>query len=172
MLKDRYCDLEGNLLDNIPTIRRFRFYLNKTMNKENLIISRNGKGDYMRNHRVLLGEGVREFCPMIGYGMMDSTICDIFLVNEKNELLGRPVMTACVDGYSSMCLGYSLGWEGGINSLKLLINSIISDKVELCNRFGIDISVDDWNCNKLPFKLITDRGKEYIVNTFSQLTDL
>lgn len=172
MLKDKYCDENGNLLDNVPSLRRFRFYFNKTVNKENLIISRQGKGEYMRNHRVLLGDGVREFCPVIGYGMMDSTICDIFLVNDKGELLGRPVMTACVDAYSSMCLGYSLGWEGGINSLKSLVRNIICDKVEHCNKFGIDINVDDWNINGLPFKLITDRGREYIGDTFSQLTDL
>lgn len=172
MLKDKYCDENGKLLNEVPSLRRFRFYFDKTVKKENLIISRNGKGEYMRNHRVLLGDGVREFCPAIGYGMMDSTICDIFLVNDKGELLGRPVMTACVDAYSSMCLGYSLGWEGGINSLKSLVNNIICDKVEHCKKFGIDIDINDWNCNKLPFKLITDRGREYIGDTFSQLTDL
>ena len=46
-----------------------------------------------------------------------------FLINDKGELLGRPVLTACVDGYSSMCLGYYLGFSSGVHSLnKLLIN--------------------------------------------------
>ena len=72
-----------------------------------------GRGEYERNYRPLLGEGVREFCPSIGYGMVDSTTCDIYLVDDNGELLGRPIMTACVDAYSSMCLGYSIGFEGG-----------------------------------------------------------
>lgn len=172
LLKDKYCDDNGNLLKDRPTFRQFDYYQKKTVKKESFYISRNGKGDYMRNHRTLLGNGIRDYCPTIGYGMLDSTICDIFLVNNTGGLVGRPIMTACVDAYSGMCLGYSLGFVGGVESLRSLIKSICCNKVAVCHSFNIDINKEDWNCNKLPHKLLTDRGKEYVSETFTQLTDL
>ena len=120
----------------------------------------------------MLGNGIRDFCPTIGYGMFDSTICDIFLVNDKGELLGRPILTACVDGYTSMCLGYYLGLHGGVRSLNKLLNNICMDKQQHCIKFGIHIDKEDWNCSQLPHKFITDKGKEYVSETFSQITDL
>ena len=55
--------------------------------------------------------------------MLDATICDIYLVNDEGNIIGRPILTACIDAYSSLCMGYSLTWEGGIYSLKNLNRS-------------------------------------------------
>lgn len=172
MLKDKYCDENGILLPSVPSFRKFSYFFQKTMSKENLIISRDGKGDFLRNHRAMLGNGIRDFCPTLGYGLFDSTICDIFLVNDKGELLGRPILTACVDGYTSLCLGYHVGFSGGVPSLNKLLINICSDKQLHCKKFGIDIRQEDWNCNQLPHKFITDKGREYVSETFSQITDL
>ena len=172
MLKERYCDEQGKLLSTVPTFRQFNYYFYKTVKQENLIISRNGKGDFMRNHRVMLGNGIRDFCPAIGYGMFDSTVCDIFLINDKGELLGRPTLTACVDGYSSICMGYSLGFNKGIQSLKELVENMLANKQQHCKRFGIDIDTNTWNCSCLPHKFITDKGREYTSDTFSQIAEL
>ena len=61
---------------------------------ETYYISRDGIKDYQRNHRPLLGEGIRTVTNSIGTAMLDSTICDIYLVNNRQELIGRPLMTA------------------------------------------------------------------------------
>ena len=172
LLKDRYCDDTGKVLPTAPTFRQFSYFYQKTVSQENLIISRDGKGNFLRNHRAMLGSGIRDFCPTLGYGMFDSTICDIFLVNDQGELVGRPILTACVDGFTSMCLGYYVGFQGGVNSLKKLLNNICADKVDHCRKFGIEITQDQWNCNQLPHKFITDKGREYVSETFSQITDL
>ena len=172
MLKDRYCDEQGRLFSKVPSFRQFNYYFYKTVKQENLIISREGKGEFLRNYRVMLGNGIRDFCPSIGYGMFDSTVCDIFLVNDKGELLGRPNLTACVDGYSSLCMGYSLGFNKGIQSLIELVENMIADKQVHCKRFGIDIDLNTWNCKCLPHKFITDKGREYTSETFSQLAEL
>ena len=52
-------------------------------------------------------------------------------LTEEDKLIGRPIITACVDAFSGLCLGYSLGWEGGVYSLKGLMLNIISDKPNL-----------------------------------------
>ena len=45
--------------------------------------------------------------------MADSTVIDLYVVsNDRGRVAGRPVLTALLDGYSYLCLGYSFGWEG------------------------------------------------------------
>lgn len=104
--------------------------------------------------------------------MLDSTICDIYLVDEANNLIGRPILTACVDAYSGLCCGYALSWEGGVQSLRGLLTSVITDKTELCKQFGISIDEENWGCNQLPATLVTDKGSEYKSANFEQIVEL
>lgn len=170
LLKEKYTDKSGTLVQH-PSIYQFRYFYRKTKNMQNYYISRDGIKNYQRNHRPLLGEGVQSFASNLGVGMLDSTICDIYLINEKGQVIGRPVMTACVDAYSGLCCGYSLGWEGGTYSLRSLMLNIISDKKEYCKKFGIELNHLDWNCHHLPATLVTDKGSEYASEHFEQLTD-
>ena len=173
MLKEKYCDVNGNLLVEYPTFNQFRYFYRKNRKLENFHISRDGLTAYQRNRRPLVGDGVQEFAPVIGTAMLDSTICDIYLLNEKGEVAGRPILTAACDANTSMCLGYVLSWENDVNSLKNLMLNIIEDKVSLCQKKGIIISQDQWNVkNQLPAILVTDQGAEYTGQTFEQITEL
>ena len=113
MLKAKYCDAYGVLLPDYPSYNQFRYFYRKHRKMENYYISRDGIKDYQRNNRPLLGDGVQEFAPAIGTAMLDGTICDIYLVNESGQLVGRPVLVIACDANTSLCLGYSLLWEGG-----------------------------------------------------------
>ena len=172
LLKEKYCDNKGNLLSEYPSFYQFRYFYRKHKKLQNYYISRNGLKDYQKNKRPLLGENIQEYAKNIGMGMLDATICDIYLIDDAGNIVGRPILTACIDAYSSMCMGYSLTWEGGIYSLKNLMQNIISDKQELCNKFGIHINNDIWNCNKLPGVFVTDRGTEYVSENFEQISEL
>ena len=57
-------------------------------------------------------------------------------------------------------------------SLRGLMLSVIEDKVKRCDRFGISIQKEDWPCDKLPAKLITDMGGEYTSGNFEQIAEL
>ena len=172
MLKEKYCDSSGALYPEYPSIHQFRYFYRKYNKLQTYYISRDGLKAYQRNHRPLLGDGVQEFAPSIGVGMLDATVCDIYLVDDAGQLVGRPTLTACVDAYSGLCCGYSLSLEGGVYSLRSLMVNVISDKVKWCKRFGISIQQKDWNCSQLPATLVTDMGTEYLSDTFSQLTEL
>ena len=172
LLKEKYTAEDGTLIEPHPTFRQFQYYYSKHKNLQTQYISRDGLTHYQRNHRPLLGEGVREFAPNVGVGMLDSTVCDIYLSNESGEVVGRPLLTACVDAFSGMCMGYYLGWEGGMYSLRGLMLNVIADKVEHCKKLGISISKNEWDCLELPSTLVTDMGSEYKSETFEQLTDL
>lgn len=172
MLKEKYCTAEGELVEEYPTFNQFRYFYRKTRKLENYYISRDGIKDYQRNKRPLVGDGIQEFAPCIGTAMLDSTICDIYLVDEQGMLVGRPILVAACDANTSLCIGYSLLWEGGTYSLQSLMLNILQDKVSLCEKMGISITQNQWNVNKLPRVLVTDGGSEYKSQQFSQITDL
>lgn len=172
MLKNRYCDGEGKLLENYPSYYQFRYFFRKTKDQQKFYISREGLAVYQRDYRPLLGDGVREYAPCIGTAMLDSTVCDIYLINEANQIVGRPLLSVCIDAYSGICMGYSLTWEGGMYSLRNLMLNVISDKREHCKRYGINISTEEWDVSELPLRMITDKGSEYKSENFEQLSEL
>ena len=172
MLKEKYCDALGVLAEEYPSFYQFRYFYRKTRKMQNFYISRNGLKNYQRNNRPLIGEGVREFASSVGVGMLDSTLCDIYLVNDVGNLVGRPILTACIDAFSSLCCGYSLSWEGWVYSLRGLMLNIISDKSEWCSRYGISVQKKDWDCDLLPATFVTDMGSEYKSENFEQIAEL
>lgn len=172
MLKEKYCDVNGVLLPEYPTCHQFRYFYRKTRKLQNYYISRDGLKNYQRNNRPLLGDGIQEYAQSVGLGMLDATVCDIYLVNEAGNLVGRPILTACIDAYSSLCCGYSLSWEGGVYSLRGLMLNILADKVSWCNQFGIIIDKVQWDSDKLPATFVTDMGSEYKSENFEQVSEL
>ena len=172
MLKEKYCDQQGQLVAEYPTFDQFRYFYRKTKKMQQYYISRDGIKDYQRNNRPLLGDGVQQFAPVVGVGMLDSTICDIYLVDDSGKLVGRPVLCACVDAFSGLCCGYSLGWEGGTYSLRSLMLNVIANKQEWCESHGVFIDDGEWDSNKLPGVFVTDMGSEYKGDTFSQIVEL
>lgn len=172
MLKEKYCDGKGKLLPEHPSIHQFRYFEKKHRKMQTYYISRDGLKSYQRNNRPLLGNGVQEFASHVGIAMLDATVCDIYLVNESGNLIGRPLLVIAIDAYSSLCCGYSLSWEGGTYSLRGLMLNVIADKVKHCEKFGIMIDKSDWNCSSLPTTLVTDMGSEYKSENFEQLAEL
>lgn len=172
MLKEKYCDAMGVLADKYPSFYQFRYFYRKTKKMQNFYISREGLKSYQRNNRPLTGDGIQSFAPAIGVGMLDSTVCDIYLINDVGNLVGRPILTACIDAYSGVCCGYVLSWSGGVYSLRGMILNVIADKVDWCKQFGISINEEDWSCNKLPATLVTDMGSEYKSENFEQIAEL
>lgn len=173
MLKERYCDGGGSLLPEYPSFNQFRYFYSKYKTQQNTIISRHGIKEYQRNYRPLLGEGVQEFASNVGTGMIDATICDIYLVDNGGNIVGRPVLTIATDSFSNgFVMGYSLTWEGGTYSLRNLMLNVIADKVEWCKKFGIVIDRKQWDSDKLPGIIVSDMGSEYQSDTFAQITEL
>lgn len=172
MLKEKYCDSMDVLSNAYPSFYQFRYFYRKTKKMQNFYISRDGLKSYQRNNRPLIGDGIQSFAPAIGVGMLDSTVCDIYLINDAGNLVGRPILTACIDAYSGLCCGYVLSWAGGVYSLRGLILNVIADKAAWCKRFGISMNVEDWPCDKLPATLVTDMGSEYKSENFEQIAEL
>ena len=173
LLKEKFCDETGQLKESYPTFSQYRyFFYAKYRNLRKLSISRDGLKEYQKNVRPLLGDGVQAFAPAVGVGMCDATILDIYLIDEAGNVVGRPMLTACLDAYSRLLMGYSLSWEGGAYSLALLMDNVLADKVQHCKSYGIVIEPLEWDCRELPGVIVTDRGSEYIGDTFEQICEL
>lgn len=172
MIKEKYCDINGNILPDHPTIHQFRYFYRQYNKLQTYYISREGIKAYERDYRPLLGDGMQDFTPFVGTAMLDATICDIYLVNEGMQVVGRPIFTAAVDGFSSLCTGYSLQWEGGMYSVRNLMRCILADKVKWCRERGIAIEKDAWPSHRLPGVFVTDEGSEYKCETLAQITEL
>lgn len=95
MLKEKYCDVDGRLIESYPSFHQFRYFYRKTRKLENQYISRYGLKYYQRNLRPCVGEAVQTFATAPGAAaMFDSTICNIFLLDEsKTNIVGRPILT-------------------------------------------------------------------------------
>ena len=173
MLKEKYCNASGELSEDYPSFDQFKYFYRKHKKVANQIISREGLKAYQKDCRPLLGD-MNEYLSGLGGACvaLDATVCDIYLVDDAGQLVGRPILLAAVDMYSGMCCGYSLTWEGGTYSLRSLMMNLVIDKVEHCKRFGIEIKNEDWDCGGLPLYFMTDRGKEYTSETFEQISDL
>lgn len=172
MLKNKYCDEFGVLKAEYPTFNQFRYFYRTHRKLQTYYIARDGIKDYQRNNRPLLGDGVRVFAPNVGVGLLDATICDLYLVDDSGSLIGRPILTACIDAYSGLSCGYNVSFVGGNYSLRGLMLNVITDKVAHCKKYGITIEKTDWNCDKLPGTLVTDKGTEYVSENFEQITEL
>ena len=173
MLKKKYTDENGKLFSNYPKVHQFRYFFKKYNKTQSSLISREGLSSYQRNNRVMLGAGVQDFATNVGYGMMDSTICDFYVVGESGIVLGRPILTACIDAFSGFCYGFSLTMEAGTDSLGKMLSNVVADKVEYCSSLGISIKETDWNCKGfLPAIFVTDKGKEYESKRLEQITEI
>lgn len=172
MLKAKYCDGNGELAEGYPTFNQFRYFYRKRKNTQTYYISRNRLTNYQRNNRPLLGDRIQEYAKAPGMGMLDSTVCDIYLINEQGGIIGRPILTACIDAYSSLCCGYSLSWEGGMYSLRQLMINVVTDKQDLCRKYGITIQQQEWDSSLCPGVLVTDQGTEYKSANFEQIAEL
>lgn len=66
MLKEKYCDNDGKLIEEYPSFYQFRYFYRKNKNLQTYYISRDGLKSYQKDNRPLLGEGVQDYAPCVG----------------------------------------------------------------------------------------------------------
>jgi len=164
MRKEFYVDDKTTLLkasEEVPTFGQFKYFFYKERNRKKEIYSREGSKQYLQNHRQLLGNATNE---VIGPGFyeIDATIGDVYLVSRynRNWIIGRPVVYMCIDKFSRMVVGLYVGlegpsWNGAMNALA----NAMTNKVEYCRQYDIEISEEQWPVNHLCDTIMADRGE-------------
>ena len=78
-----------------------------------------------RNNRPLTGNGIREFAPAVGTGMLDATVCDIYLVDENDEAIELEIVDSFeLDGKKYNGVGVDVGDTDDIEAEKKEIQEI------------------------------------------------
>ncbi|MEK5321789.1 Mu transposase C-terminal domain-containing protein [Paenibacillus sp. FSL L8-0644] len=147
-----------------PTLRQFKYFYQKENNTKDMIINREGSRRYNIRYRAVEGNlKHRNFGPGSAY-QIDSTVADIYVVSRFNRkwVIGRPIIYIVSDAFSSLIAGIYVGFEGpSWVGAMLALENAASNKVEYCERFGIELAEDEWPAIGLPEVLTTDRGTEY-----------
>ncbi|MGE4213438.1 MAG: Mu transposase C-terminal domain-containing protein [Anaerotignaceae bacterium] len=171
MLRDFYSDsyIENSEIKHrvwdksrIPTYQQFYYWFRKTKNKQKDIIFRESEKEFNLKHRELLSNSKQETDGPGTRFQVDATIADIYLVSSlnRNRVIGRPIVYAIIDVFSRLITGIYIGLEGPswIGAMMALDN-MISDKVQYCSHYGIEIYEEQWPCKHLPEIIIADRGE-------------
>ncbi|WP_019229266.1 Mu transposase C-terminal domain-containing protein [Sedimentibacter sp. B4] len=160
--KDSNGKLNYTLYDKIPKYPQFYYWKRRFEDTTNEIISRQGIKEYDLKDRPLLNNSTME---TVGPGtrfQVDATIADIYLISkfDRERIIGRPIVYAIIDVFSRLVTGIYVGFEGPswIGAMMALDN-MVTDKVEYCKRFDIDIEESEWPAHHLPQIIIADRGE-------------
>lgn len=92
---------------------------------------------------------------------IDHTILDLHLVdNQTGVLIGRPTMTAAIDKFSRLIVGFYLGYEPAANHtvMQCLRHSILN------KQYVRDLYPDIknvWPCEGIPTTIVVDNGPEF-----------
>ncbi|WP_089138326.1 Mu transposase C-terminal domain-containing protein [Vibrio rumoiensis] len=93
---------------------------------------------------------------------IDATIADIYVVSDLNRswIVGRPVVYIVIDVFSRLVVGFYVGFENpSYVAAMLALQSAMTDKVELCREFNIEIDSEDCPAIGLPDAILADRGE-------------
>ena len=168
MLADDYTIMNGAgqlaLLptDQIPSIRQFRYWFQKSFDIKTVKQKRDGAAKFELTGRAITG---RSDYQLMGPGakyQIDATVGDIYLVSQfdRHDIIGRPVMYFVVDSYSRMVTGMYVGLEGpSWAGAMMAIENAASDKVAYCASYGVEITEDEWPCRHIPTAILGDRGE-------------
>ncbi|WP_346871236.1 Mu transposase C-terminal domain-containing protein [Clostridium sp. UBA5119] len=171
LLRDFYSDtykkegtIEHKVWDKsrIPTYNQFYYWFKKTENIQKDIIFRESEKEFNLKHRALLSNSKQETDGPGTRFQVDATIADIYLVSSlnRNRVIGRPIIYAIIDVFSRLITGIYVGLEGpSWVGAMMALDNMISDKVEYCKKYGIEIAEEQWPCKHLPEIIIADRGE-------------
>lgn len=146
----------------LPSFMQLRYWYRKNKDVVAETKAREGKDGYERSSRSVTGYTERVYNYPGAAFQIDATIADIYLVkeNDRNAIVGRPVMYFVMDAYTRMVTGMHItfrppSWGDAVVAL----DNTLSDKTVYCDRFGISITPEEWPCMHLPTAIIADRGE-------------
>lgn len=172
-------DFDGNVIVDIyqiPTYNQFLYWSHKLLDKKKEVKSREGARNYDLKYRAIIGSSSLD-CTRAGeLWQLDATVLDCYLVSEfdRSKIIGRPILYLVVDVYSRNIVGCTATLEplNSYNGTMIALLNAMTDKVEYCSKYGIQIESDDWIGNCIPTRILADRGElmsEKCVNIIQNL---
>lgn len=146
----------------IPTYRQFQFFYQREYENSDKLIARTSVTNYRKDVRPLHGTATEQALGPGSRYEIDATIADIYLVDDEDpeKIIGRPTIYMVIDVFSRMVTGFYIGFDNPsyVVAMKALISSF-GDKKEVCKKFGMTISSEDWPSVGIPDVVLADRGE-------------
>jgi hypothetical protein len=146
----------------IPTYEQFYYWFKKHEDIKKDIIFREGSKVFELEKRPLLSNSTIETDGPGTRFQVDATIADIYLVSslDRNRIIGRPIVYAIIDVFSRLVTGIYVGLEGpSWVGAMMALDNMVTNKVEFCRSYGIEITEEQWPARHLPDIIIADRGE-------------
>lgn len=148
--------------NELPTYRQFCYWLGKERKAEADLRARYGDREFALKHRAKPGTSEHLSRGPGDLYLIDATVADIYLLSsmDRRRVIGRPVLYLVIDHFSRMMVVFYVGFEGPswVGAMMALENAL-TDKVEFCARYGIEIAPEDWPCHFIPRAITGDRGE-------------
>lgn len=162
LIREKY-SINGKQLPRESKISysQFNYWCKKLFSPMTLKRKEVGQKDYINNFEALLHTTNEELTCIGELVEVDSSSSDVYVVSDLDStvVLGKPLISICVDVFSKFCLGFTIGFEGeSWRRSALLLKNVVENKVEFCKKYDIDISNDEWNCSQLPVSILSDNG--------------
>lgn len=148
------------------SFQQFQYHLRKMVSPEKILKKRVGQLRYDKDFKPKQGSSLDGVQGATYRYEVDATVLDLYVRYpfDKTQRLtmGRPVLYIVVDVYSTMIVGFYVGFDGPNwqGAAQALVNAC-SDKVEFAANFGETISEMDWPAKHVPMQLTIDNGTEY-----------
>ena len=147
--------------EDYPTVIQLRYFYEREYKKADRIRLRTNRITYQKDVRPLIGTAT---AGVLGPGSryeIDATIADIYLLSaDRHNVIGRPTLYVVVDVFSRMVTGFYVGLENPsyVTAMGALVTSM-SDKTDLCGRYGLEITSEQWPTVGIPDAILADRGE-------------
>ena len=156
-----------------PTIKQFRYYVNKHMTAEEKDKIKTSAQEQRNNKRLLLSDSLNGVMGPGDLIEIDAVEADVSLVSStnKNQSIGRPIVYFMVDVYTRCIVAMSVAFDN--NSVLALTNLFLNlsdDKKEYCGRYGINLENSEiWPSNFIPNRIRLDRGSDFKSKEFDRI---
>lgn len=170
-----YLDSDGNPLplNQIPSMRQFRYAIKSITTRKNTIIVKTDIRDYQNNERVTLGSSTTEALMIPGHIFeIDEQEMDISLIKSEDDksVISRPICHLMIDVATRLIVAFSVSLDN--NSLKGVqgcLANLAEDKVEYCKKLGIILEKPEIWPSAMPNIIRADNGSEYISDDFKRI---
>ena len=177
----RFKDLYENMFPDtpkteMPTRGQMYHFYRREYGQAERVMKRMSRIEYNKDGRPLIGTAGADVAGPGSRFEIDATIADIYLVsdNDRREIVGHPVIYLVIDVFSRMVAGLYIGFRAPSYAVAIQALAVaMTDKVEWCRQYGVDITYEDWPVVGLPDAILADRGEllgsqiETLENSFS-----
>ncbi|MGF6747392.1 hypothetical protein [Paraburkholderia sp. MM5482-R1] len=134
------------------TVRQFQHHFLTNVPLPIRIRRKVGERQYHLTHRPKRGHALQHSKGPGTQYLIDATVADVYVVSrlKRTVVVGRPTIYLCMDLFSRLIVGVHVTLEPpSFDGVALVLESIVTPKVELCARYGITITSAQWSCEGL-----------------------